>query len=257
MKKIFNIIFWLLVVIYLVFAMGFIGEKRSNIICHTIQVRVLDSIKNGFVDDNDILSLLTEKGYDLAGKAIEDINADNIETFIREQPFIKNSQVYKTVEGKLVIDIIQRNPIARIINRSNDSYYIDEEGIIIPTSGKYTSFVLIINGYINSRYNINYDILSQDRTDNIIYDIFSIASFINNNKFWKGQIEQIYINREREFELIPRVGAHVILLGNSKNFEEKLMNLHALYLEGFKNKDWNNYKTINLKYANQIICTKR
>ncbi len=60
-----------------------------------------------------------------------------------------------------------------------------------------------------------------------------------------------------EYELIPRVGAHQILLGSMDQWEKKLRNLELLYEQGLSKYGWNTYQTISLKYTNQVICTKR
>ena len=84
-----------------------------------------------------------------------------------------------------------------------------------------------------------------------------MARFINDHPFWKSQIEQVYVNNKGEYELIPRVGGHLIKLGSHSGYQKKLRNLKAFYLKGLNNVGWNQYLEINLKYDNQIICTKR
>jgi cell division protein FtsQ len=68
---------------------------------------------------------------------------------------------------------------------------------------------------------------------------------------------QVYVNSKNEFELIPRVGSHVILLGRLEGFEVRLDNLRSLYDQGFSTAGWNQFEIINLKYENQVVCTKR
>jgi cell division protein FtsQ len=70
-------------------------------------------------------------------------------------------------------------------------------------------------------------------------------------------VEQIYLNEKGEYELIPRVGAHVVKFGSFENYREKFRNLKAFYKKGLNNVGWNQYLYINLKYDNQIICTKK
>ena len=43
-----------------------------------------------------------------------------------------------TIDGGLKVDVKQRNPIIRIINADGDSYYLDDEGKLMPLSDKYT-----------------------------------------------------------------------------------------------------------------------
>jgi cell division protein FtsQ len=86
--------------------------------------------------------------------------------------------------------------------------------------------------------------------------IFDFVSFIEKSDFWNAQIEQIYVADNKNIELIPRVGSGVILFGNLSNFATKLNKLQKLYSNAFNEIGWNRYKTIDLRYENQIVCTK-
>jgi cell division protein FtsQ len=83
------------------------------------------------------------------------------------------------------------------------------------------------------------------------------VKYISEDKFLSSQIVQIYYNGSGDFELIPRVGAHQIIFGDIKDYQLKFMKLKVLYEEGLKYEGWNKYVMINLKYKNQVICTKR
>ena len=88
-------------------------------------------------------------------------------------------------------------------------------------------------------------------------ELLEILNFIREDKFWISQLVQIYFNQNQEFEFIPRVGAHQILFGNTDNLELKFRNLNTLYENGLAYEGWNKYEIINLKYNNQVICSKR
>ena len=70
-------------------------------------------------------------------------------------------------------------------------------------------------------------------------------------------IVQIYVDEKNNVELIPRVGNHNIILGDASDLENKLEKLMIFYKKGLSKTGWNEYSTINLKYKNQIVCTKR
>jgi cell division protein FtsQ len=151
-----------------------------------------------------------------------------------------------------------------LVGKELDSIDVNKiEGKIMPLSNKYTAHVVVASGNIN----LNYTKLlaaqkakigdkSVDNSNALLLDLYELASYIYHDEFWNAQIEQIYVNRG-EFELIPRVGTHVIKLGSIENYTTKFRNLKALYLQGLPRAGWNNYSTINLKYNNQVICTKR
>jgi cell division protein FtsQ len=48
------------------------------------------------------------------------------------------------------------------------------------------------------------------------------------------------------------------VFGEAKDFEEKFEKLKTFYTEGLNKTDgWNKYSTINIKYKNQVVCTKK
>ena len=68
---------------------------------------------------------------------------------------------------------------------------------------------------------------------------------------------QLHINENKEIELIPRVGNHIILLGSDEGLEAKFEKLMLFYQKGVQQIGWNQYSTINLKYKDQLVCLKR
>jgi cell division protein FtsQ len=142
-------------------------------------------------------------------------------------------------------------------------YYLDDKGNIIPLSYNFSPYVLVVNGNISEPFRVNQTLNifnikhdSLPAAQNAIYDVYRLVTFIRNDKFWNSQIEQVYVNGQYEFELIPRVGSQVIELGGADNLQEKFDNLKLLYLKGFNKIGWNQYQRISLKYKNQVVCTK-
>ncbi len=257
MKKYKNIIFWILITGFLVISISFISDKSSSIICNKISILVTDSLENTFVERKDIVALLLNKNPKILGITFNEINTESIENDIIKHPSISSSEVYKTINGSLNIIVDQKNPIIRIYPKTGKGFYIDQEGFFMPLSNKFSSHVVIGNGEIN--VSINYDKTPDIKSLNnkTITDLYTIALFLNNNQFWNSQIEQIYVKNNGEYELIPRVGSQIIMLGTTDNLEVKLRNLKAVYLNGFNKTSWTKYEYLNLKYNNQVICTKR
>jgi cell division protein FtsQ len=88
-------------------------------------------------------------------------------------------------------------------------------------------------------------------------DLYKFALFLQKHDFWNNQIEQIYVHPDKEVELIPRVGSHRIILGSFEDFKEKMDNLQLFYEQAIPKLGWEKYEVINLKYKNQIVCTKK
>jgi cell division protein FtsQ len=262
------IISWILVLIYLGVTLTFISAKQKEVKCEKISVNVKDGRQNLFIGEKDVLSILKKKNEKIIGEPVESINVDRLESYIKTHPSVKKANVYRDLNGQIRVSIVQRNPILRVFNNRGESFYIDEEGNAMPLSYKYTAHVLVASGNIKLSYGHLVE-LQRAAAKQIssggkvvqnsipqLDDLFQLATYIYHDEFWNAQIEQIYI-RGNEIQMIPRVGSHLIRLGTMENYTKKFRNLKALYEQGLPVTGWNNYQTINLKYSNQVICTKR
>lgn len=228
---------------YLFIVLILITIKYSNIRCNEVVITIADSSVQMYIEEKEILSLLESNGGRVIGAPIDSINTAELEELLLKQPIIRRAELYKTFNGKLKIDIWQRQPVVRIFGLGNEHFYIDREGAIMPLPANYRPNVIVANGKIKKK-------------SAILHDIWKLALFIDSHEFWKAQIEQIYVTPKLEFELIPRVGSHIIEFGNIDNYEYKFQKLEAVYTKALQSVGWNKYKAINVKFSDQVICKK-
>ncbi|PJB15182.1 MAG: hypothetical protein CO118_04730 [Flavobacteriales bacterium CG_4_9_14_3_um_filter_32_8] len=260
MKKFFQIASWIIVTVSTIVALGFVNKSQQQATFTNPIITIDYETENRFVDESDVLTQVFTK-KDTGILLLNRFDVNRLEEKLSNNFSIKDAQVYKTIDGKLMITIKQRRPIVRIFS-NNESYYIDEGGVLMPLSTKYTSRTLVVSGNLNEpfgkRYRFNYEQLNDTLVDKtILDDIYKIANYIDKSEFWRAQIEQIHVNKEYDFELIPKVGNHKIVFGGIENFEGKFNKLMIFYQKGLSKTGWNEYSTINLKYKNQVVCTKR
>jgi len=132
-------------------------------------------------------------------------------------------------------------------------------------SFKSTGRVLVANGYIFEpyarRYNYSVDQISQNplfKEISVLDDIYDISKHIYADSLLCDLVHQIYVTPEKEFVLTPVVGEQSILLGKNEDLDVKLNKLKLFYSEGLnKTNSWNKYSTINLKFKNLVVCTKK
>ena len=84
-----------------------------------------------------------------------------------------------------------------------------------------------------------------------------IAKYLQTDSVANALFTQIYVNENNEIELVPRIGDHLILIGDAANFKKKVDMLLVLYRKGLNKTGWTQYSSINLKFENQVICTKK
>lgn len=261
-KKIVGITMWSLAGLVLIVSLGFAGKEQAASKCKGLRIRVADQTGNLFIEPKDVVEVLNTRGKRVKGSAMQDINTLLLEKIVYTIPFVEKAEVYSTIDGYVNIDAWQRNPVVRVINNDNEHFYIDENGEFMPVTEKFTSPVVVASGFIFDDYaakSLKYAVphLSDSTAIPVLVQVNEIAQFLKGNEFWDAQIEQIYVNEKSEIELIPRVGNHSILLGNTSNLKEKMDNLMIFYKEGAIKTGWNRYSMINLKYKDQVIGTVR
>ncbi|MCB0379962.1 MAG: hypothetical protein KDD24_01815 [Flavobacteriales bacterium] len=261
MVRILKIVFNVLAIISIIVVLGFAKNAQEKQVFNknNLAIQIDYVTENRFVDYDDVKNEVTYlKGNGV--KYFYGFNPLEIEKKIINNSAIKDAQVYKSIDGKLNIQVKQRRPIARIFTR-NEGYYMDEFGGLMPLSDKYTSRIVVVSGYLfepfSTRYQLNYQNIEDTiAKKTLLDDIYKLAHYIDESEFWTSQIEQVYVNKELEFELIPKVGNHKIVLGGVDNLPIKFNKLMVFYKKGLPKTGWNEYSEINLKYKNQIVCTK-
>ena len=224
--------------------LGFVNESRKEILCTNVSI-IIEPHTDFFIDVDDVQQLLNNHHNELLGRSMLSIDMAKIEIDLEKNRFVQNAEVFYDLSGKLNLKINQVMPILRIIGGAQ-SYYIDENGLRLPLSGKYTPRVLVATT----------DVKDLESRKSLFQGLYQMAMYINKNDFWNAQIQQIHINKNYEFELIPRVGHHRILFGEQGQIIEKFENLMIFYKKGLNKIGWKDYKTISLKYKDQIVCTR-
>jgi len=195
---------------------------------------------NLFITEQTVNKLLIQNNEDLANVPKEILDLNELETALKSNPMIKAAQVYLTVNGEVRADVVQRNPIARVA--TNASYYIDDEGKLMPLSSNYTARVPLVTGFVNK---------------NKLNNVFKIASKIYNDQFLKKHVVEIYQNQDESIILKTRVVNFEIIIGHLDNLDKKISNLKAFYQKAKKDKVLNKYSKVNLLFENQVVCTKK
>lgn len=242
-RKILHIVLALLLLSYFAFAVAFMNPKANiDKACTTMQIEVVENGETSYLSNAQVESFLKKANVNPVGKKMSAISTEFIEKALKEYKLIKDVESFKTVDGTVKIKVYQRIPVIRIISEKGN-YYVDKEGQIMPVPSNFAAYVPIATGNISEGY-------AKDQ-------LYSFALFLQSHKFWNKQIEQIHVAPNLDIELTPRKGNHSIVLGKIENYEENLDKLELFYEKGLNKVGWNKYSIINLKYKNQVVCTKR
>lgn len=261
LKKLLRPLGIALLVIGVSLALGFVERTADRTPIADLQVQVEGGEGLHFIDEQAIRAEIMDHGVAVLNAPTSDVDVAGIETRLRNIPAVAKAEVYHTMDGVLHVEVVQREPIVRVFNADGSSFYIDREGWTMPTSSKYTARVLVVTGDLKEAGATDgvHSVLADDSLAqaSLSDDIHRLATFIINDPFWNAMIDQVVVNADHEFELVPRVGAQRILLGDATALAARFEKLRLFYQKGIPKADWRRYDRIDLRFADQIVCTKR
>lgn len=208
----------------------------------SIEVFINDSTDQNFVSAADIRQQLRAAKLNPVGQPFDSVNTLEIASVLERNKLIRKASCYHTPDSMLRIDIEQRHPILRVKSSSQGDFFVDEDGEVMPVQNIVARQIPLATGFISK------ELASKD--------LYALAQFLKEDRFWRQLITQIYVDNKGEIELVPRVGSHTILIGSAENCDKKLANVHKFYNKVLSRKGWNYYKVINAKFDNQIVGEK-
>ena len=195
---------------------------------------------NLFLKQETVNKLLIENNSD--AKSIQKVKLDlnKLEKSVDQQPMVEKSQVFVSIDGVLKAVVKQKTPIARVFNDSG-SFYIDYQGNTMPLSEYYTARVPIVSGEINKE------------NSKQLVDLFRL---IYNDEFLKKNIIGIQILPNGSLKMMNRNYNYEIDFGRTIHVEDKFKNYKAFFQKAVLDSSLYHYKTINLMFTQQVVCTK-
>lgn len=278
---------WIALFAYLIFAVRYCGSENNEIEITGTKIEIIDSLNSHIITPGMVEQWLSQSGLELLNKQAKTVNTREIEQMIKQKGFVKTARVYVDLKGVLNIDIEQRVPIVRFNTTNGYNFYVTEDNYILPLQNHWVCYVPVVSGsmdfpferdYVGSFEKIDAEkIKKYEKSYYFCSKLINFVKFISRDKFWNSQIVQINVSESTQktvnelglgsggrfvsekygqVELIPRIGDHIIMLGDLDGFEQKLEKLLRFYDEALKFEGWEEVKYINLKYENQVVVSK-
>lgn len=249
-RKLLYASLWLITLVGVGFLMSFIEVKSSEYACNDLHVIIPG--EQSFIVREDIDKVLKDTQGELVGKTLSAIPIHEIEEDLRAIPFVEKAIVNKDINGKVSINIKQREAVLRVINQIGNDFYLDRNGLKMPLSAHYAPHVLVANGWISENYGKSLDSIKTAP----LKDLFKLAKYIQQDTLWNSQIEQLYVNSQGAIEMVPRVGNQKITIGNAELLDEKFDKLLVFYKKVIPSVGWDAYRSVDLSFAGQLVCER-
>lgn len=230
------------------------NTKHNKVVCNEVKIVLKPEGSSLFLDKAMVAKIASgsESVHDLIGKDMQSVNLFALQKNLSQSPFVEKASVFLDYKGTLSIHVVQKIPLFRVINQQGSSYYVEKNGFKIPHIPQHAVRVPVISGYIEEK--LGDSTYTKSET---LQGAVAFFNYLEANEFWKAQIEQVYVDKFKDFLLIPKVGNHTIVLGKTNNLEDKLDKLYTFYRQGLQNVGWDKYSSIFLNFEGQVVAKKR
>ena len=187
--------------------------------------------------------------YDLEADRIRvgDLDLNELENTLSQDNRIYKTEIHLDAKREMHINVIQRRPVVRIIDKTGAQYYLDQEGAYVSKQDFKAVRVPVATGEIEA-YSGDW----QSKKGRI-RDCYQIVQALKKDKFFTALVEQIHFEDDK-VKMIPKVGSAAIVINDLTYLDQKLQNLKLFYeTEMAHNNAWDKYDEIDISIKNQVI----
>ena len=194
------------------------------------------------VTAQQVEGLILDSIPDLLSKQLREVDVAQVERMVATSPYLYGCKATKSIGGNVVTFVSQRRPIVRIC--TSEEYYLDATCHKIPCSSVGSCDVIVASGHIPT----------QGKGQK---EVWTLAAYLDSHHDLSPLFDQIYRDTKGDLYLTPKLGNHLVQVGNPEQLDDKFHNLMAFYTRGLPQVGWDKYSQVSVKYRGQVVCTKR
>lgn len=193
------------------------------------------------ITENMVNKLLIENNLHVSKMLKEKVDLNKLEVLCVKHPMLLESNIYKTIDGKLVVKVRQKKPIARF-QVPGEVCYVSNDATVIPLSEVASARVPMVVGDKSLVWN---------------KEMVEMLDYIANDSFLKQHITAVKIESEQQIYLQNRHFDFVVEFGSWHQYQDKLLKYKAFILKAGEEKSLEMFEKINLKFQQQVVCTNK
>lgn len=226
-------------------------ETRNAKPCSDVQITI-GGVKDAlFVDQQDVRKMLMGVSGTMIGKPLKDFDLQRMEDTLESEPWISNAELFFDNNRVLQVKVTEKEPVARIFTVAGNSFYIDTALSRLPLNNKFTPRLPVFTGFPSDRKRW------KGKDSLLMTEVKGISLHLLNDPFWMAQIDQVDIDAGRNFQMVPKVGKHVVNFGNGEDIDKKFRKLYIFYRDVISKTGWSRYGEINVGYKGQVVATRK
>ena len=231
------------------------AKSRHEVTCNSIEAIIADSLQRKFISEADIRDWMEDYGTYL-GLRLDSVDLRRVEAVIDGKSAVRKSEAWLTDDGVLHISVTQREPVVRFQSASG-GFYADAEGFLFPLQLRHTARVPVVDGDLPLKP--GKDFKGEPETEQEkqwVLSMLDLVRWLGERKEWNDLVGQITVRKDGNLVLIPREGTERFVFGTPTDIDAKFSRIRNYY-ESIAPCRETPYKTVDVRYAGQIICKNK
>ena len=229
------------------------ADARREVTLNKVEAVVADSLDRKFISREDIKDWMEDYGTYM-GLRLDSVDLRKVETLIDSKSAVRKSQAWLTDDGSLHISVTQREPAVRFQSQGS-GFYADLDGYLFPLQNRHTARVPVVDGELPLHLEKGFKGEPETEAEKKwVFSVLELVRFLDTRKEWSDLVGQITVQKGGNLVLVPREGNERFLIGTPTDIEAKFDRIRKYY-EGVAPLE-KDYRTVDVRYARQIICKK-
>ncbi len=174
----------------------------------------------------------------------DSLNYDNVIQQIKEIPNIEKVDLKIQPGGTMVVTVSERKPIALLINNT-ESCFVDSNGVKLQLKSENVPAVPILYGF-------NVHSLADTLQSKAFKNVSAFLQMLMNNPASNATISEVAWSDKNGVIALTNNGGVKLVFGKD-NYQKRLRNWEAFYAQVIRYKGIDQFKSVNLKFAGQIV----
>jgi hypothetical protein len=229
------------------------ADNRREVTCSGLETIISDSLERKFISPDDIRDWMNDYGTYL-GLRLDSVDLKKVEAVIDGKSSVRKSQAWLTDDGVLHVSITQREPVVRFQGASG-GFYADADGYLFPLQNRHTARVPVVGGALPIKLGKGYKGLPEtEKEQEWVASMLGLVRYLGARKEWNDLVGQITVRQDGKSGAHPREERSAPLR-RTTGVDAKFERIRKYY-EGVAPTRETPYRTVDVRFDGQIICTK-
>ncbi len=229
------------------------GRHERGRQCGGVDIVAIEPTDLYFLDPADVKAELGRLDADtFAAKPLASIALNAIEEHLESLPHVAEAEAWIGAGDRLRIRLKQRKPVLRVMHSEPVSYYLDIHGEKLPTSPTFTARVPVVTGIPRH---------DGEAMAAAMEEVLALAALWQDDPMLEALVEQIHREEDGSYVLVPKIGDHLVLMGQQGVAPEDWApgqwdKLQTFYRDGLRHTGWDAYRQVDLRYRRQVVARR-